>query len=35
MTQGDYRIFVGAFPGGELAGRIQAMRQQYDPKTST
>lgn len=34
MTQGDYRIFVGAFPTGELAGRIQAMRQQYDPKTA-
>jgi hypothetical protein len=23
-TPGDYRIFVGAFPSGELAERIQA-----------
>ena len=31
---GDYRIFVGAFPTGELAERIQALRQQHDPKTA-
>ncbi len=30
----DYRIFVGAFPGGDLAERIQHIRQQYDPKTA-
>lgn len=31
---GDYRIFVGAFPSGELAARIQALREHYDPKTA-
>ena len=31
---GDYRIFVGAFPTGELAERIQRVREQYDLKTS-
>ena len=31
---GDYRIFVGAFPGGELAARVQALRQRHDPKTA-
>lgn len=31
---GDYRIFVGAFPQGALAERIQALRQQLDPKTA-
>ena len=31
---GDYRIFVGAFPTGELADRIQAIRLQYDLKTA-
>jgi 2'-5' RNA ligase len=31
---GDYRIFVGAFPQGVLADRIQALRQQHDPKTA-
>jgi len=31
---GDYRIFVGAFPEGELAGRIQAVRQRYAPATA-
>jgi 2'-5' RNA ligase len=30
----DYRIFIGAFPGGALADQIQAMREQYDPKTA-
>ena len=31
---GDYRIFVGAFPNGELADQIQNLRQQHDPKTA-
>lgn len=31
---GDYRIFVGAFPTGELAEQIQAVRQAYDPQTA-
>jgi len=30
----DYRIFVGAFPAGELAGSIQVIRECYDPKTA-
>ncbi len=30
----DYRIFVGAFPEGGLAERIQAVRQRYDPVTA-
>jgi 2'-5' RNA ligase len=30
----DYRIFVGAFPTGDLADRIQALRQRHDPKTA-
>ncbi len=30
---GDYRIFVGAFPSGELAERIQAVRARLDPAT--
>jgi 2'-5' RNA ligase len=30
----DYRIFVGAFPEGELAERIQAVRVQHDAKTA-
>lgn len=34
QRQGDYRIFVGAFPSGELAERIQSLRQQYDPRTA-
>jgi 2'-5' RNA ligase len=29
-----YRVFVGAFPGGEIAARIQALREQYDPATA-
>lgn len=32
--QHEYRIFVGAFPQGELAQRIQALREQYDPVTA-
>jgi 2'-5' RNA ligase len=31
---GDYRIFVGAFLTGDLADRIQALRQRHDPKTA-
>jgi 2'-5' RNA ligase len=31
---GNYRIFVGAFPTGELAERIQAVRLQRDAKTA-
>lgn len=31
---GDYRIFVGAFPEGDLAARIQAVREKYDPVTA-
>jgi len=31
---GDYRIFVGAFPTGELAERIQAVRLRHDAKTA-
>ena len=34
MTDHDYRIFVGAFPIGELADRIQAVRVQHDVKTA-
>lgn len=34
MSTGDYRIFVGAFPVGEVAERIQAVREYYDWKTS-
>jgi 2'-5' RNA ligase len=33
-TKLDYRIFVGAFPTGDLAERIQDVRQRYDPKTA-
>ena len=33
-TTGDYRIFVGAFPLGELAERIQAVRLRHDAKTA-
>ena len=32
--RGDYRIFVGAFPTGELAERIQEVRVRYDHKTA-
>ena len=31
---GDYRIFVGAFPTGDLADRIQAVRERHDAKTA-
>jgi len=31
---GDYRIFVGAFPTGDLAERIQGLRQRHDAKTA-
>lgn len=34
QRRGDYRIFVGAFPQGELAQRLQALREQYDPATA-
>ena len=34
QRQGDYRIFVGAFPTGPLADRIQAVRRRYDAKTA-
>ncbi len=30
----DYRIFIGAFPGGDLADRIQAVRVRHDAKTA-
>jgi 2'-5' RNA ligase len=30
----DYRVFVGAFPQGEIATRIQALRERLDPKTA-
>jgi 2'-5' RNA ligase len=30
----DYRIFVGAFPEGDLADRIQAVRLRHDAKTA-
>jgi len=33
-TPGDYRVFVGAFPSGELAERIQAVRSRHDAKTA-
>ena len=33
-TVGDYRIFVGAFPTGELAECIQAVRLRHDAKTA-
>jgi 2'-5' RNA ligase len=31
---GDYRIFVGAFPTGDLARRVQALRQRQDVVTA-
>lgn len=34
MTAGDYRVFAGAFPTGEVVDRIQAVRKQHDPKTA-
>lgn len=30
----DYRIFVGAFPGGDLSEQMQTLRMQYDVKTA-
>jgi len=30
----DYRIFIGAFPIGDLADRIQRVRRQHDPPTA-
>lgn len=32
--QHNYRIFIGAFPQGEIAGRLQAVREHYDPTTA-
>ena len=34
MSRGDYRIFVGVFPTGDLADRIQGLREQCDPVTA-
>lgn len=34
QRSGDYRIFVGAFPTGELAEQIQQVRQEIDSKTA-
>lgn len=34
QQQGDYRIFIGAFPTGALAEEIQMVRTQYDAKTA-
>ena len=34
QRNGDYRIFVGAFPEGEQIEQIQALREQFDWKTS-
>ncbi|MFQ5434841.1 MAG: 2'-5' RNA ligase family protein [Anaerolineae bacterium] len=31
---GDYRIFIGAFPQGELAAALQSLREKYDPRTA-
>lgn len=31
---GDYRIFVGAFPTGELATNLQSIREELDVKTA-
>ena len=33
-TGHDYRIFVGAFPTGDIADRIQAVRLRYDSRTA-
>ena len=32
--KGDYRIFVGIFPEGELASEIQTLREHHDAKTA-
>lgn len=34
QRRGDYRIFIGAFPEGKLAQKIQALREEIDWKTS-
>ena len=34
MSRGDYRIFVGVFPTGDLADRVQGLREQSDPVTA-
>lgn len=34
QTQGDYRIFVGAFPNSTRIDDVQALREQHDPKTA-
>ncbi|MBE2225551.1 MAG: 2'-5' RNA ligase family protein [Anaerolineae bacterium] len=31
---GDYRVFIGAFPTGELAAQIQTLREDIDDKTA-
>ncbi len=31
---GDYRLFVGAFPTGELADRLQQLRKEVDGQTA-
>jgi len=33
-ARGDYRIFVGAFPAGDLAQRIQRLRRRHDSVTA-
>lgn len=35
QRRGDYRIFVGAFLGGELAAEIQTLRERIDPVTAS
>ncbi|MGE0431926.1 MAG: 2'-5' RNA ligase family protein [Planctomycetota bacterium] len=32
--KGDYRIFVGIFPEGDLANEIHALREHHDPQTA-
>lgn len=34
QRRGDYRIFIAAFPEGEVVEQIQALREQYDPETA-
>jgi 2'-5' RNA ligase len=33
-TTKSYRIFIGAYPSGQLAEKLQELRQYYDPKTA-
>jgi len=33
-ARGDYRIFVGVFPAGDLAECIQRLRRRHDPVTA-